>query len=134
VDEATMRSRLSEARAGHLATVRPDGLPHVVVCCFAVDRETAYSAVDAKPKTTLALARLSNVRANPWATLLVDHYEEDWSTLWWVRVDGRARVVEEEAERTAALELLVAKYEQYRERTPPGPVLAVEIATWRAWP
>jgi PPOX class probable F420-dependent enzyme len=128
-----MRTRLSEARVGRLATVRPDGRPHVVVCCFAVQGDALYSAVDAKPKSTLALARLANVRAHPWASLLVDHYDEDWSALWWVRVDGPARVVDVDAERASAVALLAAKYEQYRERTPPGPVIAVELATWRAW-
>ena len=90
MDEARCRARLSAARVGHLATVRPDGRPHVVACCFAVQGDRLWTAVDAKPKATARLQRLDNVRAHPWASLLVDHYEEDWDALWWVRVDGPA--------------------------------------------
>jgi PPOX class probable F420-dependent enzyme len=95
---------------------------------------TVYSAVDAKPKSTLALRRLANLNANPSFSLLVDHYDEDWTALWWVRVDGSGGVIEEEAERERALGLLAAKYEQYREMPPPGPVIALDIEHWRTWP
>lgn len=135
-----MRTRVAEARVGHLATVTASAQPHVVVCCFALSDGVLYSAVDAKPKSTLALRRLGNLQANPAASLLVDHYAEDWTTLWWVRVDGTARVLEAGAgpeaadERDRALVLLTAKYEQYRIEPPPGPVIALDIATWRSWP
>lgn len=129
-----MRRRVSEARVGRLATVTPEGRPHLVPCCFVLDGQVVYSAVDAKPKSTLALRRLANVRAHPAAGLLVDHYAEDWTTLWWVRLDGDARVVEAPDEHEHALDLLAAKYPQYRQRRPPGPVLALTVTTWRAWP
>jgi PPOX class probable F420-dependent enzyme len=129
-----MRRRVAEARVGRLATVRPDGRPHVVPCCYVLDGETVYSAVDAKPKSTLALRRLANLRANPSASLLVDHYDEDWSQLWWVRLDGQGRVVESGDERDQALGRLAARYEQYRQVTPPGPVVAVDVDRWTAWP
>ena len=94
-----MRRRVGAARVARLATVTVDGRPHIVPCCFALrrapvtggSREVVYSAVDAKPKSTTALRRLDNLRANPHAALLVDHYSDDWSTLWWVRVDGEGR-------------------------------------------
>ena len=98
MDEARCRARLAAARLGHLATMRPDGRPHVVACCFAVQGDRLWTAVDAKPKTTTRLQRLDNVRANPWASLLVDHYEEDWDELWWVRADGTAAVLVEGVE------------------------------------
>ena len=127
-----MRTRLADARVARLATVTEEGRPHVVPCCFALDGDTLYSAVDdVKPKATLALRRLANLAAHPAASLLVDHYQEDWSRLWWVRVDGTARVVTEDA-RAAAL--LSAKYEQYRRRPPPGAVVVLDIESWRAWP
>jgi PPOX class probable F420-dependent enzyme len=132
-----MRSRVAGADCGHLATVTPDGRPHVVVCCFALDGGTLVTAVDHKPKSTTALQRLTNVRARPHASLLVDHYDEDWSALWWVRVDGPARVAEAGAgddTRARAVELLAAKYPQYRARPPEGPVIVVEVERWRAWP
>jgi PPOX class probable F420-dependent enzyme len=133
VDRETMRTRLGTARVGRLGTVRPDGRPHLVPCCFALAGATVYSAVDAKPKSTLALQRLENVRAQPAVTLLVDHYAEDWSTLWWVRIDGTAAVLER-TERAAGLEALRAKYDQYRTTPPPGPVLAIAVESWRGWP
>ena len=129
-----MRERLAGARVARLGTVTVDGAPHLVPCCFALAGDTAYSAVDGKRKSTMALRRLANVRANPHASLLVDHYAEDWSTLWWVRVDGTGRVIDGGPERDGALTLLGDKYEQYRRQPPPGPVVALDITTWRAWP
>jgi PPOX class probable F420-dependent enzyme len=133
MDEARCRARLAAARAGHLATVRPDGRPHVVVCCFALQGDRVWTAVDAKPKASARLQRLANVRAHPWASLMVDHYEEDWDALWWVRVDGAAAVVEEGAERQLALAALVAKYPQYATAPPPGPVIAIAAERFSGW-
>jgi PPOX class probable F420-dependent enzyme len=127
---ATAERHLAAARVGHLATVTPDGRPHVVPVCFAVHEGRIVTAVDAKPKGTKQLARLANVRATARASLLVDHYDDaDWSRLWWVRVDGPAQVVESDA----ALDTLAAKYAQYRERRPPGPVIAITPERWRSW-
>ena len=99
-----MRERFRDARVGRLATVTDEGHPHVVPCCFALaaDDEVVYSAVDAKPKSTLALRRLANLRAQPYASLLVDHYADDWSALWWIRVDGAGRVIDGGPERDLA--------------------------------
>ena len=129
-----MRRRVQEARVGHLATVGAGDLPHVVPCCFILSSETLYSAVDAKPKSTIALRRLHNLNANPSASLLVDHYVEDWSALWWIRVDGTARIIRAGVEYGRALAELTAKYEQYAREPPPGPVITVDINAWRAWP
>jgi PPOX class probable F420-dependent enzyme len=129
-----MRRRVREARVARLATVRPDGLPHIVPCCFAIDGDVAYSVVDEKPKSTLALRRLDNVRRTPAVALLIDHYTEDWTALWWIRLDGTAFVVESEEEREHALEQLREKYEQYVREPPPGPVIAINVGLWRSWP
>ncbi len=129
-----MRARVADARVGRLATVTPDGRPHVVPCCFALVGDAIYSAVDGKPKSTLALQRLANVAANPTASLLVDHYDDDWSTLWWVRVDGPARVVADDVERERAIRHLTARYPQYAHTPPPGDVLAIDATRWRSWP
>jgi PPOX class probable F420-dependent enzyme len=128
-----MRARLEAARVGRLASVSEGPAPHIVPCCFAVVADVVYSAVDAKPKSTTELRRLANLRARPAASLLVDHYSDDWSRLWWVRVDGRARVVEGGPERAAAVAVLEAKYEQYRAEPPPGAVVAITISRWQAW-
>jgi PPOX class probable F420-dependent enzyme len=134
VDEATMRSRVAAAEIGRLATVTAEGRPHLVPCCFAVRGDTAYSAVDHKPKSTQRLRRLANLRANPNAALLVDHYADDWSTLWWVRADGTGRILDDGPDLADAIALLVAKYRQYREDPPLGPVIAIDVDTWRGWP
>ncbi len=128
-----MRRRLAAARVGRLATVTESGGPHVVPCCFALDGDRVVSAVDAKPKTTPALRRLANLRARPRASLLVDHYDEDWASLWWVRADGAGRVVAAGPERDRALDLLAAKYDQYARQRPPGAVVVIEIDGWRSW-
>lgn len=132
------RDRVVQARVARLATVTPTGRPHGVPCCFVLvagrSGDVAYSAVDAKPKSSLALRRLENVAANPWASLLVDHYVEDWSALWWVRLDGPARVVADPDEAEVARSGLRAKYAQYRSVGLPGPVLAVDVGRWRPWP
>jgi PPOX class probable F420-dependent enzyme len=127
---AIAEERVARARVGRLATVTPDGRPHVVAICFALHGGRIVTAVDRKPKTTSQLARLENVRATGRASLLVDHYEEDWSALWWVRVDGRAEVVDDDE---AAIDALAGKYAQYREARPGGPLIAIEPERWRSW-
>ena len=124
-------SHWPEARVARLATVGADGRPHVVPICFAVEGDTLYTAVDEKPKRTGELKRLRNIEANPRVEVVIDHYEEDWSRLWWVRLRGAARVVERDAR---ALELLAAKYEQYRRQQPSGPVIEVRIEERSEWP
>jgi PPOX class probable F420-dependent enzyme len=135
MDAARCRARLAEARVGRLATVRPDGRPHVVACCFALDGDRVWTAVDAKPKATTRLQRLANVRAHPWASLLVDHYEEDWDALWWVRADGPAEVLGEDDvhARDDAIAALSAKYEQYAAAPPEGPVIALVVERISGW-
>ena len=81
-----------------------------------------------------ALRRLDNIRSNPQVSLLVDHYSDDWAALWWVRVDGEARVVgREEPGATAALTALSAKYEQYQADPPAGPLVRVNVTRWASW-
>jgi PPOX class probable F420-dependent enzyme len=100
---------------------------------FALAGEVLYSAVDSKPKRSRRLRRIENARARPDVTVLVDGYEEDWSRLWWVRLRGRARVLEKGDEFERALSLLARKYEQYRADPPEGPVLAIDLTERREW-
>ena len=104
---------LREARVGRLATADAAGRPLVVPICFAFDGARCFSAVDAKPKRTRNLRRLSNIAANPHVSLVVDRWDEDWSQLCWVIVEGRAEVLTSGAEFSRAIDLLVAKYAQY---------------------
>jgi PPOX class probable F420-dependent enzyme len=134
VDEELMRRRVEAARVARLATTTADGRAHVVPCCFVLSGATVYSAVDAKPKSSARLQRIRNLEANPSAALVVDHYDDDWTQLWWVRIDTTGRIVAAGDELDAALALLTAKYPQYERQPPPGPVIAFDIRSWRAWP
>lgn len=128
-----MRERVTGARVGRLATVGADGWPHAVPVCFVILGEAAYTAVDHKPKRHRRLRRLANIAADRRACLLVDEYGEDWSALWWVRLDGRARIVEDPGEAGNALDALVAKYRQYARSRPAGPVIALDVTGWTGW-
>ncbi|RCG28986.1 TIGR03668 family PPOX class F420-dependent oxidoreductase [Sphaerisporangium album] len=121
------------ARVARLATVGDDGAPHLVPITFAFDGERIVTAVDHKPKKTTDLRRIRNIRANPQVSILVDHYEDDWTRLWWVRADGLAAILERNEERVAALEPLIAKYSQYAERVPEGPVIRIDVLRYAAW-
>ena len=133
MDREEALRRVGSARVARLATLNADGSPHLVPIVFALHGETLYSAVDAKPKRSQRLRRNENARARPAVSVLVDHYEDDWRQLWWVRLDGRARVLEAGEEGALALQLLAGKYEQYRRLSAGLPVLAVEILNVRAW-
>jgi PPOX class probable F420-dependent enzyme len=138
VDVDTMRRRVAEARVARLATVRRDGTPHVVPICFALTTaadgtDVLVSATDDKPKTTYSLQRLKNVEANPAVTFLVDHYEEEWGRVWWVRVDGQARIVDGGTEHERAAAALREKYEQYAHLDMPGAMLAIDVRRWVGW-
>ncbi len=125
-----MRLPYERERVARLATVDAQGRPHVVPICFVLDGDTLYTAVDEKPKRTRRLKRLRNIQETPHVEVLIDHYDEDWSRLWWVRLRGTAWVVERDER---ALELLADKYPQYRERPPSGPFIVVAIEERVEW-
>jgi PPOX class probable F420-dependent enzyme len=131
--EEAARERLTSVPVVHLATADETGRPHVVVAVFAVERDRVYTAVDAKPKSTRDLRRLRNIRANPQVAVLADHYEDDWNRLWWARADGTAEVVEDPVAMAGPIALLRARYRQYRDTPPEGPVIAVTVERWSGW-
>jgi PPOX class probable F420-dependent enzyme len=137
VIDAGWRGRITRARVGYLAT--SDGkTPSVVPVCFVLIGETVYQAIDDKPKSVdpERLRRVKNVRANPWAALLIDHYVEDWRRLWWVLLRGRARVVDRGPEQQRAIVALRKKYAQYRTTVPLAAdalVLAIDLTRTRLW-
>ena len=133
VSDEALGQRAAAAPVARLATVDADGRPHLVPCCFALEGDVAYSVVDHKPKRTTALRRLDNIRAHPAVCLLVDHYEDNWSALWWVRLDGTARVLTDGPEHERAIAALIAKYPQYRAVPLSGAVVAIDVAGCRAW-
>ena len=134
MDEGSCRARVAAARVGRLATVGGDLRPHVVPVTYAVHGDELFVGIDQKPKTTTDLKRLGNIAENDRVAVLVDEYDEDWTHLWWVRVDGVARALTAEAAMAlAAVELLVAKYPQYEADPPRGPVIAIHLDSWTGW-
>jgi PPOX class probable F420-dependent enzyme len=135
LDPAEARRRLEAADVARLATVTPAGDPHLVPICFALLGDTLYSAVDDKPKASVALQRLANISARARATILADHYDTDWSQLWWARAEGDARRLADATvdEQVSAVAALRAKYPQYRDHRLDGAVLAVDITRWTGW-
>ena len=130
-DEA--RRRFAAARVLRLATVDERGHPHLVPAVFAAVDRAVFMAVDHKPKRHQDLRRLHNIRATGRVSLLVDHYEEEWRRLWWVRADGTARILTEAADRAGPVQHLAAKYPQYADQLPQGPVTVVTVDRWTGW-
>lgn len=127
-----MRRRLAEAQVARLATIDPQGRPHLVPITFALERDTIYFAVDRKPKRTTDLQRLRNITANPAVSVLVDHYDDEWDHLWWVRADGTAKVLDPH-DAGPAIDLLASRYRQYRGARPTGPAVAISIQRITGW-
>jgi PPOX class probable F420-dependent enzyme len=105
---------LRDARVARLGTADAAGRPLVVPVCYAFDGSRIYSAIDRKPKRTRGLRRVRNIAENPRVSLVVDEYHEEWRRLCWVIVEGRADLVAGGPEFAQAMDLLVAKYPQYR--------------------
>ena len=128
-----MRRRAEAARVARLATIDPDGRPNVVPCVFALEGDTVHLVVDRKPKRTARLQRIANLQRDPRATLLIDHYDEDWDALWWIRLRGRARVVDDGPALDRTLTLLRVKYAQYEAVALEEIAIRIDVQDWRAW-
>jgi len=133
VGEFDPKVAFTQSPVARLATVSADGSPHLVPVVFAVAGNSVYTAIDAKPKTTQRLRRLANIESNPNVSLLVDHYDDEWTQLWWVRVDGNAQIHDDGTEIDTGRRLLRAKYVQYQSVPLNGPVIAVAVHHWSSW-
>ena len=123
----------AQAPVATLATVGPDGAPHLVPVVFAVHADVVYTAVDAKRKSTATAAPAGEHRGQSAVSLLVDHYTDDWTQLWWVRADGVASVHHSGEEMAAGYALLRGKYVQYQRIALDGPVVTVTVQRWSSW-
>ena len=124
---------MEDTRWATLGTVDEHGRPHLVPIVFAYRNGRLCTAVDQKPKTTRRLKRLRNIETNPRVSVLLDHYDDDWTRLWWIRVDGTARLLYAGADFEEGIALLARKYRPYLAQPPPGPLIEVEVETIRAW-
>jgi PPOX class probable F420-dependent enzyme len=131
-----VRRRIRQARVARLATLSEDG-PALVPVCFVILRQTLYHVLDAKPKRVApsSLRRVRNLQRDPRAAVIVDHYEEAWDRLWFVALEGTARLVSDGREHGRALAALRRKYPQYRRMAlpDPAPVIALDVRRVRAW-
>lgn len=133
-NQQELRRRVGAAPVARLATVRPDGSPRLVPITFALLGGLLCFAVDeVKPKRNARLARLGDIARDPRVTLLVDHYDADWTTLWWVRIDGTAAAHVDGTTRERALDELAGKYPPYAAARPAGPVVIVTPGRWTGW-
>jgi PPOX class probable F420-dependent enzyme len=134
LDDDECRARLADSPVARLATVRPDGRPRLVPITFTVVDGLVCSAIDrVKPKGDARLARLRDVDRDPRVELLVDRYDDDWSYLWWVRLDATAAEHTDGELRDRALDALQQKYPPYREERPDGSVLVLTPTAWTGW-
>jgi PPOX class probable F420-dependent enzyme len=132
VGDEVVTAALRDSRRAVLGTLDPDGRAHLVPVAFvALPGGEIVTAVDQKPKATRHLKRLSNIERDPRVTLLIDEYDDDWSRLWWIRVDGEARVTESAP--AGALQALMDKYRNYRDAPPLGPWITIEPVKVTRW-
>ena len=131
--EFDAKERFASSPVAQLATAGADGVPHLVPVVFAVSHDVIYTAVDAKRKSTQRLRRMVNIEANPTVSLIVDHYDDDWSQLWWVRADVTAEIHYSGEEMATGYFELRRKYVQYQRIALDGPVIAVTVARWSGW-
>ena len=113
---ADSRALLGSARVAHLATADQYARPHVVPIVFVLDGDVLYFPLDRKPKREddwHMLRRVRNIETNGRVSIVVDHYDEDWTKLAWVLLEGVATILETGEERDAAAGTLAAKYGQY---------------------
>ncbi|QUR65874.1 TIGR03668 family PPOX class F420-dependent oxidoreductase [Mycobacterium spongiae] len=135
------KAMFNQSPVARLATITPGGKPHLVPVVFAVGDDLGdaageaviYTAVDAKPKTTQRLRRLTNIENNPHVSVLVDHYTDNWTQLWWIRADGLATIYRDGEAARAGYRLLRTKYSQYQSVSLSGPVIAVAVSKWTSW-
>ena len=134
LDPAEARDRFSRSPVLRLATVGGDGRPHLVPCTFVVDRSDRVAiGIDNKPKSSVELRRLGNIAENPRVSLLVDHYADDWTQLWWARADGTATIDRSGREHAEHWDQLRSKYPQYEGQILDGPVIVVKVESWSGW-
>ncbi len=133
LDRTTIEPLVAGAPKAVLATIGADGAPHLVPVTFVLDGDRVFTAVDHKPKTTRRLQRLANIAADPRVALLVDHYEDDWTRLWWCRLEGHARIADDGPDLARAVSLLGARYPQYREHPVAGPAVVIAVTAWSGW-
>ncbi len=133
MDDDECRRRFAGAEHAYLATVGPDGAPHIVPVVHDLTGDEIVVVVDHKPKRTQQLRRLANIRTHPQVAFLVDGWSPDWDRLWWVRADAVAEVVEDGPRHADGVARLQRRHVQYREHVPTGPLIVARVRRWTGW-
>ena len=130
-------SFVAQARTATLGTIAEDGRPRLVPICFVLDGDVLYTPIDEKPKQTSDphhLARIRDIERRADVTVLIDRWDENWDHLAWLRIDGRASLTEDPAERARAIAALRAKYPQYADHDLEArPLIRIAIERVRSW-
>jgi PPOX class probable F420-dependent enzyme len=135
---ASVAGFIAEGRVGRLATADASGQPLVVPICYAFDGASLFSAIDAKPKRpgSQGLRRIRNIRENPRVSVVIDRYDEDWTRLRYVIIQGQAEILTDGGDFSRGVDLLLAKYPQYRSmglKREAGLMIKVEPARVTEW-
>lgn len=131
MNDGELWQRLSDARVGVLGTIRGDGATHLVPFVFAASgHRRLVTAVDDKPKGGRRLARLRHIDEDARVSVLAQHYDDDWTALWWVRAEGRGAVLDEVSD--DQLGALRRKYPQYADHEL-GPFVVIEVDRLTGW-
>ena len=115
---------IQRVRVARLATIDSEFKPHLVPVVFVFDGNHFFIPVDEKRKKTKPekLRRIKNIQGNPNVALLIDEYNEDWSRLAFVMIQGTASVVKSitqaDIQLKQALKELTTKYTQYQKTHP----------------
>lgn len=140
--EPNVEAFLRRHPVGRLATTDVDGRPTVVPVCFVLMEGRFYSPIDDKRKRVSwgRLQRLRDIERNPEVSLLVDEYSDDWTSLGYVLIRGRADTLAPRGrfakEHGSAIECLRKKYPPYAgSRIAERPLIRVlpdRITCWTA--
>ena len=133
LDAADASDRFAASPVLRLATADADGKPHLVPCTFVAYGDDLAIGIDNKPKTSTSLKRLRNIAENASVSAIVDHYDDDWRQLWWVRADGEASILADGDQYRFLWGLLRAKYRQYEGQILNGPIIVIKVVAWSGW-
>ncbi len=133
LETADAKDRFAASPVLRLATVSSNGKPHLVPCTFVAYGDNFAIGIDNKPKVSAHLKRLRNITGNANVSAIVDHYDDDWQRLWWVRADGEASILTNGGEYQRLWDLLRARYRQYEGQTLNGPIIVTKVAVWSGW-
>ena len=126
-------SLLGSERRAVMSTIVADGSAHSVPVVFALVGDELISPIDHKPKTGEVLRRVKNISRDDRVTLLIDHWDEDWTQLAWLMVRGRATVDTEAT--LPVMRELNERYEQYENDERHDALIRIRPTrlSWWAW-